>query len=143
MGKIAIISQHRFVYDDCKNLWRGDGENRVLLSQCEELPGGGDYRAVALVLWSHIASALASLDKVVIYLGHESARIFVPLAAENDLAPEKLIFVYCDCTKAYVEEVIDRDGYSSAQKICCHCSDRLEVMKGIYQNFLADGSLPS
>lgn len=156
--KIAMISYNMFV-DGESNGWKKKGRNRVLLLQnstgkkwgtTQTLPGSraeatklweAETAAIVDPLWEQLKKELATIDKVVFYVGSDGAERVIELARENGLTPERAIFVMCDCNMGVKMGAVRQHGFSSSQIVNCSCGGH-DAMRRIYDGALAHGSLP-
>ena len=91
-------------------------------------------------LWEQLASELDMLDFLVIYLGSTGSERFIELAQE--LPPEKITFVGCDCKLGRKTRMIRDAGLWGAGRLLCECGGR-RTMSELLNDFLERGITPA
>ncbi len=143
--KVAMVSYNRFVRGE-ENSWGGEGDNRVLLIQDDisDTPNYKEYKeslkATVPQLYELLKNELPTIDRVIVYVGFET-RYVIELAAKYGLAPDRAIFVLCDCNLTEKMKVLKECGFSSSKVVLCECGGVI-TMGRIYRDFLAHGILP-
>jgi hypothetical protein len=149
-----MISYNTFVRGISNGL-QHKGNNSVLLLQNENGDewGAGKVESIEELgstkvacqkqinqLWIQLVAELPVLEKVIFYVGAEGSEKTIELAAQNGLAPERAVFVLCDCGIDIKLHIIRSFGFSDSQIIMCECGGH-DTMFQIYHSVLEQGRI--
>ncbi|TSC60588.1 MAG: hypothetical protein LiPW15_466 [Parcubacteria group bacterium LiPW_15] len=120
--------------------WQMCGTNSVLLLQDAFYLSGTKARGGTDPLLDELEGNLSALDKIVVYLGgHDSERI-VEFIKAIGAAPDRTIFLVCDCNWVTKMEAIQKCGFSGSEMMECCCGG-FEKMENIYWSVLRHGTI--
>ena len=154
--KVALLSYNTF-FDTDKKGWVNDslfliqGENGatwaapqsgpVALATVLKAKGDLMVREAVESHWSQLTESLPLLDAMVIYVGDRGSEHSIARAAEHGLAPEKAVFVFCNCNMEAKLGAINRHGFGDSRRMMCECGGHV-TMRRIATEFLETGALP-
>jgi len=154
--KIAMVSYNTFVRG-VENGWKSSDKGDLLLLQNTDGKTWGttqvslaqnpirqwhdETKAAVDPLWGWLQESLLTIERVVFYVGSTGAEYIIGLAGKNGLAPERAVFVFCDCNMRNKQTMIHRYGFESSKIIMCGCGGQ-DAMCTIYDEFLKEGKLP-
>jgi hypothetical protein len=137
--KIAMISYNTFLPGE-KNGWKNGKENDILLLQGETVNFSQSNYARNQEMIKGILkdqsggiNNLNELDFIVIYLGRSGAEHSIGLMKENNVSPEKLIFVVCECELPLKKDLLKKSGYGNSILAMSECGGFREMM-GLYRD---------
>ncbi len=152
--RVAVISYNVFIPGEA-NGWKVHGDNSLLLLQ----GSGGEWnsawsmetyekwhegitKSIVDPLWEQLQNEWKTIEKVVFYVGSYGAEQVIELAAKQGLAPNRAVFVFCDCNLNKKRDMIRSHGFSASKVVPSHCGGQA-TMKQIYNNALTRGVVPA